>query len=162
MDPDATVRVTVRGETLEFSTYRELQIDRSDLDTDLARQAAHYARFNFLYESCKSERMELESSLEDVEDELSIDIRNQEGGKKLTETAIKEKVRRDGRWKALARRVRKSATDERFLLVFVKALEQRKDMLISLARSRMAELNMPSADEVERIKRNLLGRSYGG
>jgi hypothetical protein len=157
---DQKVKVQVGAEVYEFSTLNDLSIDRDDLDTELAHQASTYGWFRVLYERAKGIKATAEAELAELEGEVADSIRlTGEGDKKaLTETAIKQRVRADLRVKKMTRAVASMEQNERFLYAIVSAFEQRKDMLISLARSRATELNMPSAAEVDRMKRNILGR----
>lgn len=150
----ATVDLVIGGEKFSFSLTDELQIDRHDLDHELARQAAHFAWFGVLRERARAERMRLEAELEDRENDLYIEASGT--GSKVTDT--KAKVRSNTEVRGLIRKITRAEQDERMLSMIVDALTQRKDMLISLARSRHLEMSAPSSDEVERIKKNLLGR----
>jgi len=155
-DRDVMVRILVGTERHEFSTQEELRIDRDDLDTELARQAAHYAWFAVLYERARGERVALEGDMESLEARLDQEIRLKSVDKKPTETAIKTAIKSDPRFMDTMARLLRAEQDERLLGAIESALVQRKDMLIALARSRHHEMSAPSADEVERIKRNLL------
>lgn len=169
-DRDVKVRILVGSERHEFSVQEELRIDRDDLDSELARQAAHYAWFSILYERARGERVALEGELTEVEARLDQEIRlkgpekrpldpESKGlDKKPTEAAIKMAVRTDPRFSETMHRLQRAEQDERLLGAIESALVQRKDMLVALARSRHHEMNAPSADEVDRMKRNLLGR----
>lgn len=154
---NADVRVAVSGETHEFSTERELVIDRNDLDRELARQAALAAWYGVLLERARAERAELEAELEELTYLVDQEIRAS-AEKKPTEDAIKAKTRTDPRVLLTGKKLRKIEHDERLLGHFVSAFSQRKDLLVALARSRHLEMSSPSPDEVERIKQNLLSR----
>lgn len=157
MDPrDIVAEITVRGERFEFSSAAELLIDRDDLDTELARQAAKYAWFYLLRERARHEKAELEALYEDTSYEVDQEVRKSLE-KKVTETEIKAIVRSNGKLKQIAKKLRDLEANDRQIYAFVQALEQRKDLLVSLARSRNLEMSTPSADEVERMKKNILG-----
>ena len=152
---DTKVEVIVKGERHEFSSQEELGIDRDDLDIELARQAAHFAWFGILQERARNERIRLEQDIENTEYRLFLEAGG--GTEKITVDAKKAKARTDPRYLDLREKYREAEHDERLLGVIVQALTQRKDVLIALARSRHLEMSAPSADEVERIKKNLFG-----
>ena len=153
---DTKIKVVVGDEAYEFSSLEEIIIDRDDLDEELVQQAAHYAFFRALYERARMARLKLESKVEEKENELFIKFKD--SGEKMTVDMVKAKARTSGELIALIDRYHNSEYTERLLDSFVSALSQRKDTLIALARSRNLEMTTPSADEVERIKKNLLGR----
>lgn len=154
---DVKINVFVDNEKHTFSIQEELTIDRDDLDTELARQAAHYAWFAVLRERARAERLALEGEVDQVWSRIDQEIR-QKSEKKPTEDAIKNAVKTDPRYIEASNHYQKSERDERLLGAIEMALVQRKDMLIALSRSRVNEMHMPSADEVEKIKNNLLRR----
>jgi len=156
---DVKVSVVVGAERHAFSIQEELGIDRDDLDTELARQAAHYAWFSVLYERARAERMALESEIDQLQGRLDQEIRLQtpKTEKKPTEASIENAIKTDPRYQEVIIRFQKAEHDERLLGAIESALVQRKDMLIALARSRHNEMSTPSADEVQRIKKNLYG-----
>lgn len=157
MARDAKVKVMVDKELYEFSIQDELMVDRDDLDTELARQAAHYAWFAVLHERSRYERVQMEEELERLEHEIYLENREHKT-KEDTEAALKAKVRTDQRFTGAIKRYQKLEHEEKLLHSIVAALYQRKDLLVTLARSRNLEMSTPSADEVERMKKNLLGR----
>ena len=160
---DTKVRFTVDAEAYELSTMGELMIDRDDLDCEMGKQAAIFAWFGVMQERARGERMVKEAEIEELEAQIEDDIRmklddkKMLDGRKMTEDAISSKIKVDPRISIARRQLRKTDQNEKMLDMFVSALAQRKDMLISLARSRHLEMSAPSADEVERIKKNLLG-----
>ncbi len=154
MNRDAKVRVMVGNEVHEFETSRELMINRDDLDTELARQAALYAWYGVLVERARAERMEVEAEIERLEGDVEQEIRASITDKKLmTENAIKAKVKSDPRLIKLGRDARRIERDERFVGVMYSAFFQRKDLVVALARNRNAELSAPSAAEVEKVRK---------
>lgn len=161
---DAKIKFAVDGESFEFSTATELMIDRDDLDCEMGKQAAVFGWFGVLRERARSEREIISAEIEDlegvIEDEIrsKLDDKKMIDGKKMTEDAIKSKITVDARLRLARRKLLKAANSERFIDMFVSALAQRKDMLIALAKSRYLEMSAPSADDVDRIKRTLLGR----
>lgn len=156
-DRDTKLEVVIRGERHEFSSQEELGIDRDDLDIEMARQAAHYAWFGILHERARNERSKLESEIENLENRLFLEYG--EKIEKITVDAKKAKVKTDARYRNLIEKFQEAEHDERLLGVVTSALSQRKDILIALARTRNLEMSTPSADEVEKIKKNLLRRS---
>lgn len=155
---DTKVDVVVMGERHSFSSADEMLIDRDDLDTELMQQAAHYGWFAVLRERARMERLQVEASLDSIEQELFLKYRESASSTKLTVDAIKAKAKTDPEYAEAIRRYQNAEYTERLLGAFVDALSQRKDMIMALARSRHLEMSAPSADEVERIKKNLLGR----
>lgn len=153
---DTKIVVIVDGESHEFSSVEELMIDRDDLDEEMAHQAAHFAWFAVLRERARIARLRLEDKIDRLEQELF--LKYKDSGEKLTVDAIKARVRTSHDLINLIESYREAEFSERLLDSFVTALAQRKDTLIALARNRNLEMSAPSADEVERIKRNLLGR----
>ena len=153
-DRDAKVEVTIGAEKYSFLLSGELQIDRHDLDHELARQAKLFAWFGVLRERARAERMRLEAELEDRENDLyNEDSRD---SKTATVTDKKAKIRSNTDVRALIRKITRAEQDERMLAMIVDALTQRKDMLKELSRSRHLEMSAMGADETERIKKNLL------
>lgn len=155
---DTKVEVVVMGERHTFSTADEMLIDRDDLDTELAQQAAHFGWFAVLRDRARMERLRAEAAMDAMEQELFLKYRDRPTGEKITVDAIKAKARTDPEYAKAIDRYQNADYTERLMGSFVDALSQRKDMIISLARSRHLEMSSPSADEVERIKKNLLGR----
>jgi hypothetical protein len=153
---DTKIKVYVGDEVYEFSSLEEIIIDRDDLDEELVQQAAHYAFFRTLYERARMERLKLESKVEEKENALFIKFKD--SGEKMTVDMLKAKARTSPEFTDLVSRYQDAEYTERLLDSFVSALAQRKDTLIALARSRNLEMTTPSADEVARIKKNLLGR----
>lgn len=152
------LQVRVEGEMHRFSIQDELKIDRHDLDEEIKRQAGNYVWFAVMHEKARMERLTLEGDLEELEYTIDQEVRSKIADKKPTETAIKAMVRTDPRYKDEVRKLLKAEHDERVLGAIVSALEQRKDMLALLARSRYFEMSSGAPDEVtERIKRNLMG-----
>lgn len=155
-----SVKFIVDGQAHEIDTASELSINRHDIDSEMARQAATYAWYRVLYERARHQMREANAELEDTSDEVGFAIREDARFKKATETAIKEAIRKDPRVRIAMRSARLAESNERYLWAIVNALEHRKDMLISLSRSRHHEMSALSADEVERIKENLIGRQH--
>lgn len=162
---EETVEVIIGDERYRFST-KDLAINRDDLDGELARQAALFAWYGFLHERLRAERSRLELELEELTAQIDQEVRRRmhqeapEGrGLKPTEAEIKSRVRITPTYVNASRKILKVEADERMLSVIVSALAQRKDMLVALARNRHLEMAAPSADEVERMKRHLLGRT---
>lgn len=153
---DTKIKVYVGDEVYEFSSLDEIIIDRDDLDQELVEQAAHYAFFRTLYERARMERLKLESKVEEKESTLFIKFKD--SGEKMTVDMVKAKARTSPEFTDIVNRYQDAEYTERLLDSFVSALAQRKDTLIALARSRNLEMTTPSADEVARIKKNLLGR----
>jgi hypothetical protein len=160
MTRDFKIEVVVGGETYEFSTEKELIIDRDDLDAELAKQAANFAWFAVLLERIRSERLMLEEQLEGLTYEISNEVRrgiSERKEKKPSEGTIKAQVMVDPRLRMISTKLRKIYNNEGMLEKIAAAMVQRKDCLIALARSRHLEMSAPSADETERMKRRLLG-----
>jgi hypothetical protein len=157
---DTKIEIIVGGDKFEFSTEKELLIDRDDLDTELAKQAATFAWFAVLLERIRSERLSLEAQLESLEYEISNETRKgftERKEKKPNEDTIKALVMVDPRLRMISTKLRNIYHNEGLLEKIAAAFVQRKDCLIALARSRHLEMSAPSADETERMKRNLLG-----
>jgi hypothetical protein len=160
MGRDAKIEIVVGGEKFEFSTEKELLIDRDDLDAELAKQAANFAWFAVLLERIRSERLMLEEQLDGQTYEISNEVRqgfNDRKEKKPNEGTIKAQVMVDPRLRMISAKLRRVYHNEGLLEKIAAAMVQRKDCLIALARSRHLEMSAPSADETERMKRNLLG-----
>lgn len=158
IDRDTTITLIVGNEKYDFSTQSELMIDRADLDTEMARQAAHYAWFSVLHERARSERVRLEADYDASFARIDGEIRGTLENKKTTEAAIKARIRSDKRLLEVERKLQMAEHAEKLLGSLVEALYQRKDLLIALARSRHLEMSTPSPDEINRIKQNLMGR----
>lgn len=158
---DTKVRFTVDGQSYELSTQVELVIDRDDLDCEMGKQAALFAWYGVMRERARYERMLKEAEIEELEAQIEDDLRmklddkKMMDGRKMTEDAISSKIRVDPRLSIARRQLRKTDQNEKMLDMFVSAMAQRKDMLVALARSRHLEMSAPSADEVDRIKKNL-------
>jgi hypothetical protein len=153
---DQKIEVVVNGTRHQFSSAKELVINRDDLDSELAHQAANYAWFSVLYEHARAARVRLEASCERMAMRIDAEVRAVSG--KTTEASVKARVGSDPRLNELEDKHAEAERQERLLASLVYAFAQRKDMLISLSRSRHVEMSMPSADEVERIKRLAFGR----
>lgn len=147
----------VNGETHKFDTSKELLIDRDDLDTELSRQAAHYAWFAVLHERARAERVHLESDLDerDASLYLKLKIKTAEDKPKPTEAALKQMVAADQSRSASVSEIQAAEETERTLGAIVYAIAQRKDMIVSLARARGFEMATPSAEFMDRIRANL-------
>ena len=153
---DTKIEVIVGDERYEFSSLEKVIIDRDDLDSELVEQAAHYAFFRALYERARMNRLKVEAKMDEKENELFLRVKD--SGEKMTVDTVKAKVRTNPELIKMIDRYQDSEYTERLLDSFVSALGQRKDTLIALARARNLEMSTPSADEVTRMKKNLLGR----
>ncbi len=156
---DTKVKVEIAGEEYEFSTAEELGIDRDNLDEAITQQAASFAWFMVLRERARSHAAMLAASLKDLEAELDERVRLQlvEAGAKVTEVKVKATIRSHPERRSLQMRLDKAEQVENLVGAFSSAFIQRKDLLISLSRSRAYEMAMPSALEVQRMKDNLKG-----
>ncbi len=156
---DETIKVIVNGQKIEFSIQEELTIDRHDIDSEILRQSAHYAWFEVMRERCRAEKVQAEADLDDLtydlDEEVRSELRAENPKLKLTETAVKNAIRRRQEYRSAYRRIMKLEEYDRLLLSMVKALEQRKEMLKEVSRSRHIELSGLNAEEVDRIKSNL-------
>lgn len=161
---DSTVEVEVLGEVFKFSTMDELTIDRHDLDEELASQAAWYAWFGVLCERARKARKEKEGELEELTAQIDGQIREEATAKKekLTEAAIKQRIRAKLPIRKLEQDIGRLEYDERLIGVFHAAYAQRKDMLVSLARGRFFEMAGLPAAEQEAIKKKFLERQGKG
>ena len=156
------VSVKVGGERVEISVEETLSIDRGNLDDSLARQAALYARIAILHEHARAERTAIEAELDEISAAL-FDVEKStltETGdvgklKTPTDAVVRARVKTNKKVSNLAKQARKAEESERLLGALERALSQRKDLVVALARARSFELSTPTGEEVDRIKKNL-------
>lgn len=148
------VKADIGNERFEFDSDSVLLIDRANLDEELAKQAAWYARFAVLYERVQQARLEAEAALEEEEAEHYGPARLKLG-KGATEKAVTVALQGIAELRALRRKILKMRGVESDLKVMVNAFVQRHGALVALARTRNYELSMPSPAEVDKAKRHL-------
>ena len=151
--------IIVDGEEIELDSD-ELLIDRDDLDTALAQQAAKYAWFAVASAKALGQVKKSEMALDEKENDVEAEVREfyrQSADKKPTEKAIALEVEQHEDVRVLTSKALRKREDHGILSAFASAYVQRKDALVSLARNRNFELTMPSATEVERIKERITG-----
>lgn len=149
---DVIIQGMIGKERVSFSTCDELLIDRGNLDEELARHSAHHASICVLYERAKGQRLCLEAEIEELEADLSNRIR-EKAKKDLTETAIRQAVVIDKKRRELRERWVEADQIEREMSALVYGMMHRKDTLVSLTAGRNLELSVPSAADVDAVRR---------
>lgn len=144
------ITVVVDGETHRIDTAAELLIDRDDLDESMAKQAALYAWYSYLHERARVARINAEADYESTFDEVYVKIKS--GPEKVPVETAKAMARTDPGVKTKARAIIEFESTERTLSSLAYAVSQRKELLVSLARSRGVEMSTPSPAEMDRMK----------
>jgi len=154
MKREGIIDITVGGEDYRFEVNDELEIDVHDLDKELAQQAARYAWFSVLLERARDEFRELEAEKQELDAKLDGEIRIdfEKAQIKTTEAKVSAKIKAHPARRALKKKIRKMEFTCGVLLSIVMGYAQRKDLIVSLSRSRGVEASSMSHVEADRIK----------
>jgi len=131
------------GKTYDGDITKELQIDLSNLNEELAKQPAKFAWWGVVHAVAKD--------LVDTEEgKLDSEIRKsaEASGEKITETKIKNLINVNEKYRELK-------NQERIARVIKEAFAQRKDMLISLAANLREEFDTELSIKKEKINNML-------
>ena len=138
-----------------FSTRdmkRELDINISDLSTELSEQPHKYSRWSFLLEEATFEYDKVKGDCDFIIAQVSGEVRSSYKGSKVTEKQIDQEVMFDSRVKSLKKTLLDAKRNRSMLKVIVSSFEQRMQSLISICALERAQMNMePSFYEKKSI-----------
>lgn len=139
----------------------DLDVDRANINEELADQPSKFAWHGVLSELAKSKVLMLKNELETLKAELDQDIRSK-ADKKPTERDIDAMIQLDSKYQKKEREYLAAQKDSGILQVARQAFEQRKDMLISIAANMRGEsdvnLKINKEKVVEKLKRRMKER----
>lgn len=159
----AKIEIMICDEKHVFDTDDELIIDQHDLDGELSQQAARYAYIAVLHERAKDHLRELEAEKQELDARLDGVVRDAmtKAEEKITEAKVLSRIKLRPERKALKRKIRRAEQSAGTLLSLVMAYAQRKDLIVSLARSRGVEMSSMSPAEFAKTKDRLMKRRRG-
>lgn len=150
---DVSVEYESRAGSKTFTPdfARDLIIDRTDIEKEFHRQPGLYAYYAFLYELAEDEHKRLERILEVLYAQLDSNIRNDPpGGVKLTEKVVENIIITNTEYGVAHKNYRAARKKARILYQALKAMEQRKDMIVQKgAISRRNTTELRSIEEME-------------
>lgn len=125
----------------------DLEIDNADINEAMRRHAGLFAHYATLAVRARAQRDRWQTSLEILESELDRkyraelqpDLEADPKAKKVTEPQIAAAIKGDSRWKACNSRVIAATQILKFAEVGERSFEQRKDMLLQIARNMAKE-----------------------
>jgi len=115
---------------------------------------ARYAFYAGHYAQAKKQTLDAKNSMEDILNELSLKLRFNEEGKKLTEATIRAKAETDEQYKQLRRIYVYRLEQENILGAMVRSLEHKKDMLVTVASNMRSNIKAGITILEEQIKTN--------
>jgi len=120
---------------------RDVTINLSDLDSAMVQHASLYLHYAGLTVKARRQYDRLKNAFEILEAKLDAHYRDSfaNEGKKVTEGAIRQALVADIRWSQAQARVIEAGSIWRMCEVAENSFEQRKDMLLEIARDRRKE-----------------------
>lgn len=145
------LQITVKlGDKIhELNLNADLEIDKTIMNKELAKQPALFAWYATLYEIAKDKTAHLKHKIETFEASLELEIRQMASPPvKLTVDSIKAIIRDDKVHRRMAEELLHAKKSEGMLQVAKASFDQRKDMLISLSSNMRAEMD----DDIKILK----------
>jgi hypothetical protein len=134
----------IDGEDYESTLKEDLEIDPSNPNEALVTQAKLLAMYGFAYEHALSYQKDLEAQLERKYAEIDADTRvtyaRSHPQIKLTEKMVESIVKTNGSYIALNDQCRVAAATTGMLKAAYKAVEQRKDLIVTLSHNLRSEM----------------------
>lgn len=120
---------------------KDVSINPNDLDTAMIQHASLYIHYATQTVNARRQFDRLKSAFEILEARLDGEIRAEAAasGKKITEAGIKSAMVADKRWSGAQSKVIEAGSIYRYCEVAESAMEQRKDMILEVARDRRKE-----------------------
>lgn len=158
------IQVILSGKKYDLDLERDLEINSTKINSELAEQPSKYAWYGVLSEFARATSTELKQKLDTLWSELYLAVRKQavEEGLKLTEETVSSMVRTDKRYQELEQQYLEAKKQEQLLLVARQAFEHRKDMLISLASNLRAEADLDLKVLKEKVSEKMKSIKNGG
>ena len=119
----------------------DVGINMADLDSAMVEHASLYVHYATQTVNARRQYERLKNAFEILEARLDAEYREglAEGGKKVTEGAIRNALVADARWSSAQSRVIEAQSIWKLCEVAESALVQRKDLLLEIARDRRRE-----------------------
>jgi len=134
------VRVTVGDKVFDGTLREVMQINEGTLNDEFIKQPSTYAYFAALSEFAVADVEQKKLAFSVLEANLDSEKRIELRETKVTEAVVKSAIIRDKRYQTMTLELIEAERQLGILKAFVKALEQRKDMLIQLGASKRQEL----------------------
>jgi len=140
------------GKVKEFDLNEELAVSEETLEDDFMNQAGKYAWWATLAEIAKNKKERMEAELDEAEAEADRRVRDilELDGVKITEALVKSRIKLDEDYKTAVNNVLEAKKYASILDKVVKALEHRKEMLISVGAHLRSGVD--NASEVRSLK----------
>lgn len=141
MSDDASLTLYVDPEQLKT----DVQITTATMDDDMRQHAGLYVHYATQAVRARRQYDRWKAAFEILEAELDAHYREAlaEAGGKVTEGLIRAKIVQDPKWKACSSRVIEAQHGFRMAEVAERGFEQRKDMLLQLARDAARQQDGP-------------------
>jgi len=136
------VRVNVGDKVFDGTLREVMQINDATLNDEFIKQPSTYAYFAALSEFAVADVEQKKLAFSVLEANLDAQKRLELKETKVTEAVIKSAIVRDKRYQMMAEELIEAERQLGILKSFVKALEQRKDMLIQLGASKRQEISL--------------------
>lgn len=120
---------------------KDVSINMNDLDNAMIQHASLYVHYATLTVNARRQYERLKNAFEILEARLDGEYRESlaDSGKKVTEAAIRNAMVADKRWSGAQAKVIEAQTIWKFCEVAESAMDQRKDMILEVARDRRKE-----------------------
>ena len=120
---------------------RDIAINPTDLDTAMIEHPSLYVHYATQTVNARRQHERLKSAFEILEARLDKHYRESfaEEGKKVTENVIRSAIVTDSRWATMNARVIEAQSIWKLCEVAERAFDQRKDMILEVARDRRKE-----------------------
>ena len=135
----------------DLDKYRNLEIDDTNLDVELSKQASNYlfvaekaVRAEMEYEMFKGQKVTLEAGLDEQVRKAA-----EKEGRKITEAAITKEIQRHKDFMKAENHLIRLRTNKELLRALRESWYMRKDMLIQLAIKQRAELECMVGETVK-------------
>lgn len=120
---------------------KDVAINFADLDSAMSQHASLYLHYAGMTVQARRQYDRLKNAFEILEAKLDAHYRTEFGneGKKITEGAIRQALVADARWSSAQARVIEAGSIWRMCEVAENSFNQRKDMILEIARDRRKE-----------------------
>lgn len=139
---------------------KDLDINRADMNTELANQPATFAWYATLFELAKAKTQKLKNELELLEAELDQKLRRKWDADlhgKMTEAGVSAAIKLNPTHQQAVEYYLQAQKDQGILGVARASFEQRKDMLITIASNMRQEGDSQLTINKEAVKAKMAG-----
>lgn len=139
---DDKLVITIRDKDYTLDYQNDVKCAKATIDKNLIEQSSLYAWYAVLQAEADREYQDAKTALEVLEAGLGNQIREDmaEAGLKTTETQIKSGICLKDDWQEARDWMNRARYNAKVLAGFVRALDHRKDMLVTLASNMRSEL----------------------